>query len=1162
MKNKSLNFKPKKILKKAVSFITAVVMAAMLIPSQPVTAFAADAHSHPVCGAVHSDIGDHTGSCADIEWTELTDSTAMPSEAGSYYLTADITLTQTWTIPENTAVNLCLNGHSISGDNSVQVIHISKGATLSLCDCSTAGTGKITNGLAKQNAEGSLYNAGGGICVNKGTLNIYGGSITGNRTNYFQAGGVNVYGGTLSMYGGTISGNTASGSGGGVCIQDYIGTQPSEFNMYGGTILGNTAEGSGGGVYIIGSIFNMHGGTISDNTAEASGGGVWLQSFSSTISGGTISGNKAEKGSGIFLTSNSTLYLSGSPVIENNTRNGSSGENYELYKNYNVAATDNILDNVIITAPLTDGAVIPSANYKTGDIVAKGTDSYTVTASDMAKFGIPADAAYQKVLDSANNRIVLGHSLADGGMASLEYNVIQYDGISHKPLVLVTYNDQPLAENIHYTVTWPDDTTNAGDKTVTVQGIFGANDSYYVGKLQSTYIITPKQVTPVINGINDSYSYTGSQIKPQLTVKDGENILTEDTDYTVIYGSNTAVNDGGTVKVEMKGNYSGSSEKTFAITKATPDLTNVTAVIPDNENDTGKIVFSGAAVGQTEAAGNYTVTAPDVLVWGENTVRFTFTPADLENCTEATGTVTVTVKDTVAPTGMVTMAENSRTEFSDNIAFDRYLKETVDVKVTATDNLSGIKSVEYIESSEALTIDALKQKDSWSKLGTDNRISVTAEDAKQFVYYIRITDNADNVIYLSTDGAIFDTQLPVISGITDGATYYTTQKFTVTDANSDTVTVNGSAVTEENYTLAGNTDREYKIIATDKAGNSTTVTVKMKTIASISESISGLDTENATSDNSASIKTAENALTAVDTTNATQSEKDEITAAQTKISTLQKAIAEKSMDKAEQAISNIAEGTDLSDDEETVTAVINAIESYNNLSEQEKTALGSDFKDRLDKAVDAVTKYEIIHGADSNWTQGSASTLGFTANGVFSLFKEVRIADAQGIRTTLVRDAEYTAQSGSTIVTLKQSYLDTLAVGQYTLEIVFDIIGAEHIADCSFTVKAKPAPAHTATPEPTPTPAATKKPAQKVTAKPTATPEATEEPVEEKETETGTTTETETGDGQQQDETEAATPQLPVKSVSIPILPIIIALAAVVAVMIIIILKKKKEDEE
>ena len=26
---------------------------------------------HPICGAAHKDIGDHTGACADVTWTEL-----------------------------------------------------------------------------------------------------------------------------------------------------------------------------------------------------------------------------------------------------------------------------------------------------------------------------------------------------------------------------------------------------------------------------------------------------------------------------------------------------------------------------------------------------------------------------------------------------------------------------------------------------------------------------------------------------------------------------------------------------------------------------------------------------------------------------------------------------------------------------------------------------------------------------------------------------------------------------------------------------------------------------------------------------------------------------------------------------------------------------------
>ena len=35
-----------------------------------VTALADDGtHTHPICGTTHTDIGDHTGECADVVWT-------------------------------------------------------------------------------------------------------------------------------------------------------------------------------------------------------------------------------------------------------------------------------------------------------------------------------------------------------------------------------------------------------------------------------------------------------------------------------------------------------------------------------------------------------------------------------------------------------------------------------------------------------------------------------------------------------------------------------------------------------------------------------------------------------------------------------------------------------------------------------------------------------------------------------------------------------------------------------------------------------------------------------------------------------------------------------------------------------------------------------------
>ena len=77
-------------------------------------------------------------------------------------------------------------------------------------------------------------------------------------------------------------------------------------------------------------------------------------------------------------------------------------------------------------------------------------------------------------------------------------------------------------------------------------------------------------------------------------------------------------------------------------------------------------------------------------------------------------------------------------------------------------------------------------------------------------------------------------------------------------------------------------------------------------------------------------------------------------------------------------------------------------------------------------------KYEIIEGANGTWTQNSDGTLTVRANGEFSKFAGVKV-DGNPI------DREnYTAKSGSTIVTLSKDYLATLSVGTHTLTVVFN----------------------------------------------------------------------------------------------------------------------------
>ena len=68
-----------------------------------------------------------------------------------------------------------------------------------------------------------------------------------------------------------------------------------------------------------------------------------------------------------------------------------------------------------------------------------------------------------------------------------------------------------------------------------------------------------------ITGINTSYNYTGSPIRPVPTVKDGILTLKAGTDYSVSYSNNIDIGTA-TVKVTGKGSYGGSKSVTFTIT--------------------------------------------------------------------------------------------------------------------------------------------------------------------------------------------------------------------------------------------------------------------------------------------------------------------------------------------------------------------------------------------------------------------------------------------------------------------------------------------------------------------------------------------------------------------------------------------------------------------
>lgn len=287
--------------------------------------------------------------------------TELPADAGSYYLTKNVTLTTEWEPKSGTV--LCLNGKSITLNAEGDVINMQVYDTIfTLYDCKKSGT--ITHG---KDSTDTTYN-GRGVVVGGGTFNMYGGNITGNV-------------------------GTGSGNGGGVLVS-Y-----GKFNMYDGEITNNSCGSSGGGVYVDRGTFNMSGGEISSNTSGESGGGIELSSSTFTMTGGRISQNKAENGyygGGVYVESDGIFNVSGAVKITDNTNNGVQNNIY-LFNN-----------TITITGALGEDASIGVSTYSVANVgspvtIAKGGDGYTLTDADAACFR--GDTRYSPALDGTEVKL-------------------------------------------------------------------------------------------------------------------------------------------------------------------------------------------------------------------------------------------------------------------------------------------------------------------------------------------------------------------------------------------------------------------------------------------------------------------------------------------------------------------------------------------------------------------------------------------------------------------------------------------------------------------------------------------------------------------------------------------------------------------------------------
>lgn len=532
-------------------------------------------HKHCVCGAVHQKIGDHKNidEKTFTEWTDTlaeeqngagnTASNSLPTTAGNYYLTKDVVISETWKPADGTV--LCLNGKTITGEvKDKYVIYITNGS-FDLTDC-CQNTGSIAYG-------------GGGVFVDKGkTFNMYAGIIR-NSINR----GLVIYG-TANMYDGVIKEN-----GGGV-ILGYLDNS-TNFNMYGGSIIKN-------------------------KTASSDGAGVNRLAGRFTVSGNVqITGNsKGNDITNVFSHNRGTIRI-GADGLDENTQIG-------LTQPSNVGAID------IVAANDTDYSDRFTADNAGVEIrySQTGRTLYFSTLLTQTGFNFASETLTAQYGDSVENQlngVIAGDDITYSSNNSTAARVDRTTGkvtaVGEGKTVIkaIKKNPTPKSQNYraYYTLTVNKRTAVAGDFIFTPPAdlVYDGNaktaqvalDSKYTGcgAVTVKYYKSDSEVTEVkdageytvkvdvaegenFNSVNNlvvgtftvaakplaedmiadipSQTYTGSEIKPEITVIDAAKTLVEGTDYDVAYTKNTNAGTGE-VTVTGKGNYSGAVTKPFAI---------------------------------------------------------------------------------------------------------------------------------------------------------------------------------------------------------------------------------------------------------------------------------------------------------------------------------------------------------------------------------------------------------------------------------------------------------------------------------------------------------------------------------------------------------------------------------------------------------------------
>ena len=247
----------------------------------------------------------------------------------------------------------------------------------------------------------------------------------------------------------------------------------------------------------------------------------------------------------------------------------------------------NTTDNTVVISDVADqtytGSLIaPNVTVTCNDVeLVKDTD-YTVSYSNNKNVGtatisITGIGDYTGTIKKNFNIVARG--ISDTTIGSIPNQT--YTGNSISALPVITYNGATLTKDVDYTLSYSNN-INVGTATITITG-----KGNFKGTTSKTFSISARAMSDTSVANVSSQTYTGNGISPLPTITYNNKTLKKDTDYTLSYSNN--INAGtATITITGKGNFTGTTSKTFSISARAMSDTSVANI--SSQTYTGNVI--------------------------------------------------------------------------------------------------------------------------------------------------------------------------------------------------------------------------------------------------------------------------------------------------------------------------------------------------------------------------------------------------------------------------------------------------------------------------------------------------------------------------------------------------------------------------------------------